>query len=156
MYKASIRLYPLYEYGGARTEGGEGGGHPRPPPPLPVCKADALPTDAPPPHTPTPPSLPQVKLNNAILAEPRHMPMYSELVAQSGVEYIAGGSGQNSARVAQWLLQARREGGWGGGVSSFLGGQRPSRVCGGARVKMRRMSRGAAGGLLAAQCLADC
>ena len=86
----------------------------------------------PPPHTPTPPSLPQVKLNNAILAEPRHMPMYSELVAQSGVEYIAGGSGQNSARVAQWLLQARREGGWGGGVSSFLGGQRPSRVWGGA------------------------
>eukprot|EP00252_Welwitschia_mirabilis_P004282 TRINITY_DN1457_c0_g1_i1.p1 TRINITY_DN1457_c0_g1~~TRINITY_DN1457_c0_g1_i1.p1 ORF type:complete len:342 (-),score=77.80 TRINITY_DN1457_c0_g1_i1:307-1332(-) len=47
-----------------------------------------------------------VKLNDAILAEPQHVPMYSELAEKENVEYIAGGATQNSIRVAQWMLQA--------------------------------------------------
>jgi adenosine kinase len=46
-----------------------------------------------------------VKLNNAILAEPKHLPLYEELVKNFPVQYIAGGAGQNSIRVAQWMLQ---------------------------------------------------
>lgn len=30
-----------------------------------------------------------------------------ELAAKPDVEYIAGGAGQNSIRVAQWMLQVR-------------------------------------------------
>lgn len=44
-----------------------------------------------------------LKLNNAILAEPQHLPLYDELVASYPVEYIAGGATQNSIRVAQWV-----------------------------------------------------
>lgn len=43
--------------------------------------------------------------NNAILAEEKHMPIYKELVEECNAEYIAGGSVQNSFRVAQWVLQ---------------------------------------------------
>ena len=32
------------------------------------------------------------------------MPIYSELSAMDGVQYIAGGATQNSIRVAQWML----------------------------------------------------
>jgi hypothetical protein len=32
-----------------------------------------------------------VTLNNAILAEDKHVPMYKELAAKPDVEYIAGG-----------------------------------------------------------------
>eukprot|EP00271_Cylindrocystis_brebissonii_P013303 TRINITY_DN33039_c0_g1_i1.p1 TRINITY_DN33039_c0_g1~~TRINITY_DN33039_c0_g1_i1.p1 ORF type:complete len:343 (-),score=74.05 TRINITY_DN33039_c0_g1_i1:302-1330(-) len=46
-----------------------------------------------------------VKLNNAILAEEKHVPMYAELKDSYPVEYIAGGATQNTIRVAQWLLQ---------------------------------------------------
>lgn len=46
-----------------------------------------------------------VKLNNAILAEEKHVPMYSELKEKPGVEYIAGGATQNGIRIAQWMLQ---------------------------------------------------
>jgi adenosine kinase len=46
-----------------------------------------------------------LKLNNAILAEPKHAPIYRELESQFKVQYIAGGAGQNTARVAQWMLQ---------------------------------------------------
>ena len=48
-----------------------------------------------------------LKQNDAILAEPRHLPIYRELVDQYAVDYIAGGSGQNAIRVAQWMLQKR-------------------------------------------------
>jgi adenosine kinase len=44
-----------------------------------------------------------LKLNNAILAEAAHLPLYSELVSGFPVEYIAGGATQNSVRVAQWM-----------------------------------------------------
>lgn len=45
-----------------------------------------------------------VSLNNAILAEEKHVPLYVELVKDYPVEYIAGGATQNSIRVAQWML----------------------------------------------------
>jgi len=44
-----------------------------------------------------------VTLNNAILAEDKHLPLYAELVEKFPVEYIAGGATQNSIRVAQWV-----------------------------------------------------
>lgn len=46
-----------------------------------------------------------VELNNAILAEEKHAPMYEDMVKEFPVEYIAGGATQNSIRVAQWMLQ---------------------------------------------------
>jgi adenosine kinase len=46
-----------------------------------------------------------VKLNNAILAEAQHMPIYQELIDNFPVQYIAGGATQNSIRVAQWMLK---------------------------------------------------
>ncbi|MCL7032017.1 hypothetical protein MKW94_003562 [Papaver nudicaule] len=55
-----------------------------------------------------------IKLNNAILAEEKHVPMYDELAAKDNVEYIAGGATQNSIRVAQWMLQTP-------GATSFMG-----------------------------------
>uniref|UniRef100_A0A0C9RS19 Adenosine kinase n=1 Tax=Wollemia nobilis TaxID=56998 RepID=A0A0C9RS19_9CONI len=55
-----------------------------------------------------------VKLNNAILAEPKHLPMYEELSLRENVEYIAGGATQNSIRVAQWMLQIP-------GATSYIG-----------------------------------
>ena len=44
-----------------------------------------------------------VKLNDAILAEDKHKPLYAELAKTHTVEYIAGGATQNSIRVAQWM-----------------------------------------------------
>jgi len=46
-----------------------------------------------------------VKLNNAILAEEKHVPLYAQLTKDYPVEYIAGGATQNTIRVAQWILQ---------------------------------------------------
>ncbi|KAM0949869.1 putative adenosine kinase [Dioscorea sansibarensis] len=46
-----------------------------------------------------------IKLNNAILAEEKHLPMYEELATKYNVDYIAGGATQNTIRVAQWMLQ---------------------------------------------------
>jgi len=44
------------------------------------------------------------KLNNAILAEAEHLPIYKELVDKYSPQYIGGGATQNSIRVAQWML----------------------------------------------------
>ncbi|XP_006647541.1 adenosine kinase 2-like [Oryza brachyantha] len=55
-----------------------------------------------------------IKLNNAILAEEKHFPMYDELASKGNVEYIAGGATQNSIRVAQWMLQTP-------GATSYIG-----------------------------------
>lgn len=52
--------------------------------------------------------------NNAVLAEEKHMPLYTELTAEPGVTYGAGGATQNSIRVAQWMLQAPK-------ATSFFG-----------------------------------
>ncbi|KAL0409927.1 UNVERIFIED_CONTAM: Adenosine kinase [Sesamum latifolium] len=46
-----------------------------------------------------------LKSNNAILADEKHLPMYDEMASKYKVEFIAGGATQNSIRVAQWMLQ---------------------------------------------------
>lgn len=46
----------------------------------------------------------ELKPNNATLAEPRHLPIYQDLVDNYTVEYIAGGATLNAIRVAQWML----------------------------------------------------
>ncbi|XP_047311858.1 adenosine kinase 2 [Impatiens glandulifera] len=46
-----------------------------------------------------------IKLNNAILAEEKHLPMYDEIASKYNVEYIGGGATQNAIKVAQWMLQ---------------------------------------------------
>ncbi|WOL04276.1 hypothetical protein Cni_G12997 [Canna indica] len=56
----------------------------------------------------------EIKSNDAILAEDKHLPMYDELAAKYSVEYIAGGATQNSIRVAQWMLQIP-------GATSYMG-----------------------------------
>ncbi|XP_075980222.1 adenosine kinase 2 isoform X2 [Anticarsia gemmatalis] len=43
--------------------------------------------------------------NDAIMAEEKHMPLYHELMDKYNAEFIAGGSVQNSLRVAQWILK---------------------------------------------------
>lgn len=48
-----------------------------------------------------------VTLNNAILAEDKHIPVYKDLVDNYQVDYIAGGATLNSIRVAQWLLGSK-------------------------------------------------
>lgn len=55
-----------------------------------------------------------LKPNDAILAEEKHMPMYDEMIENYDVEFTAGGSTQNSIRVAQWLLKKP-------GVAIFMG-----------------------------------
>lgn len=56
----------------------------------------------------------EVKLDNAILAEEKHLPMYDELINKYDAEYIAGGATQNTIRVAQWMLQSP-------GSTAFIG-----------------------------------
>ncbi|KAK7812523.1 adenosine kinase 2 [Quercus suber] len=46
-----------------------------------------------------------LKSNDAIVAEEKHVPMYEEMANNPNVEYTAGGATQNSIRVAQWMLQ---------------------------------------------------
>lgn len=46
-----------------------------------------------------------LKPANAILAEEKHAPLYAELAALPGVQYIPGGATLNSIRVANWMLQ---------------------------------------------------
>eukprot|EP00549_Striatella_unipunctata_P019937 CAMPEP_0118699864 /NCGR_PEP_ID=MMETSP0800-20121206/16184_1 /TAXON_ID=210618 ORGANISM="Striatella unipunctata, Strain CCMP2910" /NCGR_SAMPLE_ID=MMETSP0800 /ASSEMBLY_ACC=CAM_ASM_000638 /LENGTH=344 /DNA_ID=CAMNT_0006600225 /DNA_START=102 /DNA_END=1136 /DNA_ORIENTATION=+ len=46
-----------------------------------------------------------VKMDSAILAEEKHLPIYQDLIKNYTVQYIAGGATQNSIRVAQWMLQ---------------------------------------------------
>eukprot|EP00244_Chara_vulgaris_P013473 TRINITY_DN770_c0_g1_i1.p1 TRINITY_DN770_c0_g1~~TRINITY_DN770_c0_g1_i1.p1 ORF type:complete len:386 (-),score=73.47 TRINITY_DN770_c0_g1_i1:20-1042(-) len=65
-----------------------------------------------------------LKLNNAILAEEKHMPLYKELVEKYDVEYIAGGATQNSIRVAQWMLRVPNATGYIGCVGKDEYGQR--------------------------------
>ncbi|TDG49619.1 hypothetical protein AWZ03_003857 [Drosophila navojoa] len=46
-----------------------------------------------------------MNVDDAILAEERHMPIYRQLVEGYQAEYLAGGSVQNSLRIAQWILR---------------------------------------------------
>jgi len=47
-----------------------------------------------------------VKLDDAVLAEEKHLPIYQELIDNYNAGFIAGGATQNSIRVAQWMLKA--------------------------------------------------
>jgi len=47
----------------------------------------------------------QLLADNAILAEEKHMHIFKELQEKASVEFIAGGSVQNSLRVCQWILK---------------------------------------------------
>ncbi|XP_065856426.1 adenosine kinase 2-like isoform X2 [Euphorbia lathyris] len=55
-----------------------------------------------------------IKLNDAILADDRHLSMYEEMATKYTVEYTAGGATQNSIRVTQWMLQIP-------GATSYIG-----------------------------------
>ncbi|XP_012260996.1 adenosine kinase 2 isoform X2 [Athalia rosae] len=46
-----------------------------------------------------------LKANDAILADEKHKTLYDELIEQYRADFIAGGSTQNSMRVAQWFLE---------------------------------------------------
>jgi len=46
------------------------------------------------------------------LAEPKHLPLYDELVKNYKVEYIAGGAAQNAIRGAQWMIQTPKATGY--------------------------------------------
>ena len=48
-----------------------------------------------------------MKPNDAILAEEKHKPIYDELVKLYKVDYIPGGSTQNSIKVAQVIYLLR-------------------------------------------------
>jgi len=58
-----------------------------------------------------------LKLDNAILAEDTHLPLYKDLVDNYSPQYIAGGATQNSIRVAQWILTANGK----PGQTAFMG-----------------------------------
>lgn len=45
-----------------------------------------------------------LKANDAILAEEKHMPIYDEIVKNYKVTYVAGGASQNAARGAAYVL----------------------------------------------------
>lgn len=55
-----------------------------------------------------------VKLDSAILAEEKHMPIYDELIKSYSPQFIAGGATQNSIRVAQWMMKTE-------GQAAFMG-----------------------------------
>jgi len=40
-----------------------------------------------------------------ILAEPKHMPIFDEIVKMNGIEYIPGGATQNTLRAFQWIVR---------------------------------------------------
>jgi len=58
-----------------------------------------------------------IKMDNAILAEEKHGPLYKELVDNFSPQYIAGGATQNSIRVAQWIMTANGK----PGQSAYIG-----------------------------------
>ncbi|XP_053541348.1 adenosine kinase b isoform X1 [Ictalurus punctatus] len=56
-----------------------------------------------------------LKPNDQILAEEKHKALFDELVKKSKVEYHAGGSTQNSVKIAQWMIQEPHK------VATFFG-----------------------------------
>ncbi|CAN6671187.1 adenosine kinase [Trichomonascus vanleenenianus] len=45
-----------------------------------------------------------LKADDAILVDPKHMPIFDEVVAKENVHILAGGAAQNTARGAQYIL----------------------------------------------------
>jgi adenosine kinase len=57
----------------------------------------------------------KMKVGDAVLAAEEHMPVYADLVDNYKVDYIAGGAGQNSIRVAEWMLKEKK------GMTAYFG-----------------------------------
>jgi adenosine kinase len=70
-----------------------------------------------------------LEANNAVLAEEKHLPLYKELAAQGGVQYIAGGATQNSIRVAQWMLQKKNATSYMGCIGKDGNGDKLKEAC---------------------------
>jgi adenosine kinase len=70
-----------------------------------------------------------LSLNNAILADEKHLALYSELVEKYPVQYIAGGATQNSIRVAQWMSQIPGSTAYMGAIGSDTFGEVLERCC---------------------------
>uniref|UniRef100_A0A3B3C618 Adenosine kinase n=1 Tax=Oryzias melastigma TaxID=30732 RepID=A0A3B3C618_ORYME len=56
-----------------------------------------------------------LKPNDQILAEDKHKALFAEIVQRNKVEYHAGGSTQNSVKIAQWMIQKPHK------VATFFG-----------------------------------
>ncbi|XP_072229153.1 adenosine kinase-like isoform X3 [Leuresthes tenuis] len=56
-----------------------------------------------------------LKPNDQILAEDQHKALFEEIVKRNKVEYHAGGSTQNSVKIAQWMIQKPHK------VATFFG-----------------------------------
>ncbi|KAM6897367.1 adenosine kinase-like [Xenentodon cancila] len=56
-----------------------------------------------------------LKPNDQILAEDKHKSLFEEIVKRNKVEYHAGGSTQNSVKIAQWMIQKPHK------VATFFG-----------------------------------
>ncbi|RXN08933.1 adenosine kinase-like isoform X1 [Labeo rohita] len=56
-----------------------------------------------------------LKPNDQILAEEKHKALFDEIAKKSKVEYHAGGSTQNSVKIAQWMIQEPHK------VATFFG-----------------------------------
>ena len=56
----------------------------------------------------------QLKENDAILAEDKHVPLFAEIHQREDTRYAPGGATQNSIRVAQWMMGAQ-------GATAFVG-----------------------------------
>lgn len=56
-----------------------------------------------------------LKPNDQILADEKHKALFEEIVKKSKVEYHAGGSTQNSVKIAQWMIQEPHK------VATFFG-----------------------------------
>jgi adenosine kinase len=57
-----------------------------------------------------------LKLDNAILAEDTHLPLYEDITTKYKPVFVAGGATQNSIRVAQWMLNKHNS-----SATSFFG-----------------------------------
>lgn len=55
-----------------------------------------------------------VTMNNAILAEEKHMPIFQDLQDNFKCDFIAGGATQNTTRVCQWMSQTE-------GATAYIG-----------------------------------
>jgi len=47
----------------------------------------------------------ELKPDNAVLAEEKHLPLYQDMISKLKVDYIAGGATLNTMRVAQWIVE---------------------------------------------------
>ncbi|XP_022521756.1 adenosine kinase b isoform X1 [Astyanax mexicanus] len=56
-----------------------------------------------------------LKPNDQILADEKHKALFEEMAKKSKVEYHAGGSTQNSVKIAQWMIQEPHK------VATFFG-----------------------------------